>query len=153
MRTRIKSAKQPGVLPSRRRFLRTGGLVTIAAFVPSLGCDSNEVSFLSNPAGPDMDMVDMPMDQMPVAPIISNDNFYLQSINGQNYDPRLKSQNWSLRIDGLVERPENALPYAAIAAMPLQRQVLTMQCIGNWIGGPLVGNAEWGGTRFANLLE
>ena len=59
------SAGQHGVSPSRRRFLRAGGLVTISAFVPSLGCDSNEVSFLSTPAGPDMDMVDMPMDQMP----------------------------------------------------------------------------------------
>jgi DMSO/TMAO reductase YedYZ molybdopterin-dependent catalytic subunit len=30
---------------------------------------------------------------------------------------------------------------------------MTMQCIGNWIGGPLVGNAEWGGTPFPNLLD
>ena len=28
-----------------------------------------------------------------------------------------------------------------------------MQCIGNWIGGPLVGNAEWGGTPLSNVLD
>jgi DMSO/TMAO reductase YedYZ molybdopterin-dependent catalytic subunit len=138
---------------SRRLFLRAGGLAAISAFVPSLGCDRNEVSFLGTPTGPDMDRVDMPMDQMPLAPIIPNDRFYLQSINGQNYDPRLQARNWSLRIDGLVERPEPGLSYAAITAMPMRRQVMTMQCIGNWIGGPLVGNAEWGGTPFPNLLD
>lgn len=99
----------------------------------SLGCDRNEVTFLNTPTGPDMDMVDMPMDEMPLAPIISNDRFYLQSINGQNYDPRMQALNWSLRIDGLVERPESGLSYAAITAMPMRQQVMTMQCIGNWI--------------------
>jgi DMSO/TMAO reductase YedYZ molybdopterin-dependent catalytic subunit len=63
----------------------------------------------------------------------------------------LQAQDWSLRIEGLVDRPESALSYAAI--MPMRRQVMTMQCIGNWIGGPLVGNAEWGGTSLPNLLD
>ena len=58
-----------------------------------------------------------------------------------------------MRIDGLVERPKSALDIAEITAFPRQRQVMTMQCIGNWIGGPLVGNAEWGGTPFLNLLD
>ncbi len=146
MNTRRKNSTQQTPMASRRGFLRAGGLVAISTFVPSLGCDSNAVSILNTPTGPDMD-------QMPASPIISNGDFYLQSINGQNYDPRLKAQNWSLRIDGLVERPQMALTYAAVTGMPLQRQVLTMQCTGNWIGGPLVGNAEWGGTRFAHLLE
>lgn len=137
----------------RRRFLKAGGLVAIAGVVPGLGCDRNEVSFRSVPTGPDMDMADMPMDQMPTAPIVSNDRFYLQSINGQNYDPRIQVGNWSVRVDGLVDRPEAALTYAAITALPMRRQVMTMQCIGNWIGGPLVGNAEWGGTPLPNLLD
>lgn len=138
---------------SRRRFLRAGGLVAISAVVPGIGCDRNEVTFRSTPTGPDMDMADMPMDQMPSAPIVPNDRFYLQSINGQNYDPRLQVGDWSVRVDGLVDRVESALTYAAITAMPMRRQVMTMQCIGNWIGGPLVGNAEWGGTPLPNLLD
>jgi DMSO/TMAO reductase YedYZ molybdopterin-dependent catalytic subunit len=138
-------------LSSRRRFLRAGGLAAISAFVPSLGCDRNEATFRDTPNGPDLSV--MPTDQLPPPPITANDRFYLQSFLGQNYDPELQAQNWSLRIEGLVERPESALTYAAISGMPLRRQVMTMQCIGNWIGGPLVGNAEWGGTPLPNLLD
>jgi hypothetical protein len=45
------------------------------------------------------------------------------------------------------------LRYEDITSMPMTEQTMTMQCIGNWIGGPLVGNAEWGGTPFRNLLD
>lgn len=138
---------------TRRRFLQAGGLAAISAVVPSIGCDRNEVTFRDSPVGPDLDMVDMPMDEMPSAPITPNSRFYLQSINGANYDPKLRAEAWSMAIDGLVERPESAITYTQITTMPIQRQVMTMQCIGNWIGGPLVGNAEWGGTPLRNLLE
>lgn len=150
----MRRATQSGVRPSRRRFLRAGSLAIVSSLVPALGCDRNEVTFLETPAGPDMEVPpNTPMDQMPAAPITANDRFYLQSINGPAYDPNLRAATWSLRVDGLVERPESGLSYEAIAAMPMTRQVLTMQCIGNWIGGPLVGNAEWGGTPLRNLLD
>jgi DMSO/TMAO reductase YedYZ molybdopterin-dependent catalytic subunit len=45
------------------------------------------------------------------------------------------------------------LRYEDITSMPMTEQTMTMQCIGNWIGGPLVGNARWGGTPFNNLLD
>ena len=127
--------------------------MAVSAFVPALGCSRNEVTFLDSPTGPQPMPDDTPMDQMPSAPITPNERFYLQSINGQNYDPKLRTADWALRVDGLVDRPESALSYAAIVELPLQRQVMTMQCIGNWTGGPLVGNAEWGGTPFRNLLD
>ena len=143
---------------TRRRFLRAGGLAAVTAVVPTLGCDRSKVTFLETPTAPvEMPPVEVPEGglpaELPAAPIISNDRFYLQSIKGQNYDPGIQAGQWSLAVDGLVERPEQGLRYEAITAMPLQRQVMTMQCIGNWIGGPLVGNAEWGGTPFRNLLD
>ena len=143
---------------TRRRFLRAGGLAAVSAVVPTLGCDRSKVTFLETPTAPvEMPPVEVPEGglpaELPAAPIISNDRFYLQSIKGPNYDPEIQAGRWSLAVDGLVERPEEGLRYEAITAMPLQRQVMTMQCIGNWIGGPLVGNAEWGGTPFRNLLD
>ena len=137
---------------TRRRFLRAGGLVAISAIVPSLGCDRNSVTFLDMPTAPVDIPPDTPPDEMPLPPITSNDRFYLQSINGENYDPKIRAENWSLTLDGLVDNPL-LLHYEDISSMPLTRQKMTMQCIGNWIGGPLVGNAEWGGTPFRNLLE
>ena len=143
---------------TRRRFLRAGGLAAVTAVVPTLGCDRSKVTFLETPTAPvEMPPVEVPEGglpaELPAAPIVSNDRFYLQSIKGPNYDPEIRAGQWSLAVDGLVERPEQGLRYEAITAMPLQRQVMTMQCIGNWIGGPLVGNAEWGGTPFRNLLD
>ena len=114
------------------------------------------------PTGPDMDVMDMDMEEMsveemsdmlPLPPITSNARHYLQSIKGTNYDPKIAANSWRLAVDGLVDQPLTGLTYADITALPMQRQVLTMQCIGNWIGGPLVGNAEWGGTPLSNVLD
>ncbi|MFT5090888.1 MAG: DMSO/TMAO reductase YedYZ molybdopterin-dependent catalytic subunit [Candidatus Latescibacterota bacterium] len=134
----------------RRDFLRTGGLVAVAAIFP-LGCDKNDVRFKSMPLAPGMDV---PMgSELNAAPITRNERFYLQSINGPNYDYSLRVEDWRLRIDGLVETPLEALGYEDITSLPIVRQVITLQCIGNWIGGPLVGNAEWGGTPLWRVLE
>lgn len=142
-------AKQNG-RQSRRRFLRAGGLVAVAAIFP-LGCDKNDVRFKSMPLAPGMDV---PMGgDLAAAPITPNDRFYLQSINGPNYDPNLRVEDWSLRVDGLVDTTIEALRYEDITNLPMVRQVITLQCIGNWIGGPLVGNAEWGGTPLRHVLD
>jgi DMSO/TMAO reductase YedYZ molybdopterin-dependent catalytic subunit len=135
---------------NRRDFIRMGGLVAVAAIFP-LGCDKNDVRFKSMPLAPGMDV---PMgSEVGAAPITPNDRFYLQSISGPNYDPSLRAEDWRLRIDGLVETPLEGLRYEDITSLPMVRQVITLQCIGNWIGGPLVGNAEWGGTPLRRLLE
>ena len=147
---------------TRRQFLKSSGAVIATAIFPAWGCDGNEVRFKSMPTGPDIDVMDMDMEEMsveemadmlPLPPITSNERHYLQSINGKNYDPKIAANNWRLAVDGLVDQPLTGLTYADITALPMQRQVLTMQCIGNWIGGPLVGNAEWGGTPLANVLD
>ena len=141
---------------TRRQFLKSGGAVIATAILPTWGCDGNEVRFKSMPTGPDMDIMDMeemPEEEaLPFPSITSNARHYLQSIKGTNYDPRLVADSWRLVVDGLVDQPNRGWTYADITALPMNRQVLTMQCIGNWIGGPLVGNAEWGGTPLSEVL-
>ena len=141
---------------TRRQFLKSGGAVIATAILPTWGCDGNEVRFKSMPTGPDMDIMDieeMPEEEaLPLPPITSNARHYLQSIKGTNYDPRLAADSWRLVVDGLVDQPNRGWTYADITALPMNRQVLTMQCIGNWIGGPLVGNAGWGGTPLSEVL-
>ena len=147
---------------TRRQFLKSSGAVIATAILPTWGCDGNEVRFKSMPTGPDMDIMDMDMEEMseedvqdvlPLPPITSNARHYLQSINGKNYDPKITADSWRMVVDGLVDQPHAGWTYADITALPMQRQVLTMQCIGNWIGGPLVGNAEWGGTPLSEVLD
>lgn len=147
---------------TRRQFLKSSGAVIATAIFPTWGCDGNEVRFKSMPTGPDMDIMDMELEEMPeedlqdvlpLPPITSNARHYLQSINGKNYDPKIAADSWRMVVDGLVDQPHVGWTYADITALPMQRQVLTMQCIGNWIGGPLVGNAEWGGTPLSEVLD
>ena len=103
---------------NRRQFLKTSGAVAISAFVPSFGCDSNKVTVRSMPTSPS----DMPMDTtveggMHEIPITPNFRFYLQSINGKNYDPRIKAANWRLQVRGLVDNPIAAMTYEDILDM------------------------------------
>ena len=139
----------------RRQFLKTGTLAAVAAMVPGIGCDQNDIQFKQMPAAPDMPDLDSenPDVGLPLPRITTNSRFYLQSIKGKNWDPKIKAEDWSISIDGLVDNPVPRLTLDEIVAMPMERQTMTLQCIGNWIGGPLVDNAEWGGTPFNNLLD
>ena len=133
---------------NRRQFLKTGGAVAISAFVPSFGCDSNKVTVRSMPTSPSESPMDDVVDGMHQIPITPNFRFYLQSINGKNYDPRIKAENWRLRVNGLVDNPIAAMTYDEILDMPMEEELqMTMQCIGNWIGGPLVGERKVGGDE------
>ena len=139
---------------NRRKFLKAGGAAIATALLPTWGCDSNKVRFKGMPLAPDMEAaMDPEAEGLPLPPITSNARHYLQSIGGTNYDPKIALDEWSLVVGGLVEQELSGVSYQEITSMPLRRQTMTMQCIGNWIGGPLVGNAEWAGTTFANLLD
>ncbi|SRR5579871_6916988 len=63
----------------------------------------------------------------------------------------IKEQAWKLRIDGLVRQPAQ-FTLAAIRDMPAVERVITLECVENRIGGPLIGNAKWKGVRLADLL-
>ncbi|MEK6977682.1 MAG: molybdopterin-dependent oxidoreductase, partial [Candidatus Hydrothermarchaeota archaeon] len=80
--------------------------------------------------------------------ITPNGDFYLT-----HYDdvPPVDLGSWSLRIDGKVER-EVELRYDDILALPSVDLVNTLICIGNPVGGYLIGNARWRGVRLRDLL-
>src|SRR6185295_9491754 len=55
-------------------------------------------------------------------------------------------------IDGLVENPQT-LTYDDVKARPAIEDMRTIECIGNPIGGGLIGNTVWKGFSLAPLLE
>jgi DMSO/TMAO reductase YedYZ molybdopterin-dependent catalytic subunit len=81
--------------------------------------------------------------------------------------PEIAPEQWSLRVDGLVERPFT-LRYDELRRMPSMSYVAVLQCCGNgrirfadgeqeaegiqWCNGA-VGNAEWVGVPVRLLLE
>jgi len=81
--------------------------------------------------------------------VIAPKDFYTVSKN--LIDPSVEMSGWSLKIDGLVERPTTFL-YADITALPSYSDYYTLQCISNEVGGELWGNAHWKGVRLVELL-
>jgi DMSO/TMAO reductase YedYZ molybdopterin-dependent catalytic subunit len=84
--------------------------------------------------------------------ITPNDEFFSIA----HFDrPVIDATDWSLEIDGLVQKPLK-LTLDAIKARPKQEVVFTVECSGNdglpfFNGG--IGTARWSGTPLAPLLE
>ena len=66
--------------------------------------------------------------------------------------PRADPADWTLRVDGLVDRPLT-LSYADLQAMPQVEKVITLCCVSNEVGGRYVGNAVWRGVPLADVLD
>ena len=61
--------------------------------------------------------------------------------------PRFDPRTWRLRIDGLVERPQE-LSYEQLLALPRAEQVTDFHCVTGWS----VPDVRWAGVRFHDLL-
>jgi DMSO/TMAO reductase YedYZ molybdopterin-dependent catalytic subunit len=79
----------------------------------------------------------------------ATEDFYL--IHTAIVVPAIEPTDWSLRIHGLVER-EIVLTYDELLARDLTEAWVTLNCVSNPVGGPLIGNAWWSGARIADLL-
>ncbi|GGD09054.1 molybdopterin-dependent oxidoreductase [Nocardioides daphniae] len=65
--------------------------------------------------------------------------------------PRVDLDQWSLTIDGDVER-EVSFTFDELTAMPLTERDITLTCVSNEVGGPYVGSARWLGVPLGDLL-
>lgn len=85
--------------------------------------------------------------------VTPTDNFF--SVNHYGRPDGLNDATWRVEIGGLVARPRT-LTMEDIRSRPRSEVEFTLECAGNsafpfFIGG--IGNARWGGTRLAPLLE
>ncbi|HUP71905.1 MAG TPA: molybdopterin-dependent oxidoreductase [Acidimicrobiales bacterium] len=85
-----------------------------------------------------------------ITPLDGNSRFY--RIDTALEIPQVDPSGWKLKIGGLVDNPFE-LTYDELLAMPQEEHVITLSCVSNEIGGPLVGNAVWGGVPLRTLLE
>jgi DMSO/TMAO reductase YedYZ molybdopterin-dependent catalytic subunit len=83
---------------------------------------------------------------------VDNQQFYVQTYPNADV-PTYEDVNaeWSLTIDGLVDNPR-VYTYEALRMMPEYTEMRTLQCIGNPVGGRLVGNAVWSGVLLKDIL-
>lgn len=87
-------------------------------------------------------------------PLITDTHvFYVQSYpqSGDTPSHQAVLENWRLSIDGLVENPLE-LSYEAIRQFSEVETIRTLECIGNPVGGGLIGNGVWGGCWLSDLL-
>ncbi|MGC4110554.1 MAG: molybdopterin-dependent oxidoreductase [Nocardioides sp.] len=66
--------------------------------------------------------------------------------------PAISPDDWSVRIHGMVDR-EVTLTYADLVKRPRSEIWMTLNCVSNTVGGPLISNAWWSGTHLKDLLE
>src|ERR1700722_8159765 len=66
--------------------------------------------------------------------------------------PQVPADNWTLRIDGMVDRPLE-ISFAELLEMPLTEADITLVCVSNQVGGTYNGNARWLGVPLAGLLR
>ncbi|MFC8528805.1 molybdopterin-dependent oxidoreductase [Nocardia sp. NPDC057227] len=65
--------------------------------------------------------------------------------------PALTSDEWRLRIHGLVDR-EVEYAFADLRDRAAAESTFTLTCVSNEVGGDLLGTATWTGYRLADLL-
>ena len=87
----------------------------------------------------------------PTDPYITpNENFY--RIDTALSFPRVDRDTWKLRVHGLVER-ESLFSMDDLQALPQVERIITLCCVSNVVGGPLIGNAVWRGVLLKDVLE
>ncbi|MEU6624970.1 molybdopterin-dependent oxidoreductase [Streptomyces litmocidini] len=67
--------------------------------------------------------------------------------------PKVDADRWRLRVHGLGVRAERTLTLRELMARPTVERDITLCCVSNEVGGPLVGNARWLGVPLAPLLR
>lgn len=119
----------------RREFIALTGLVG-AAFLA--------VRYITG----GIESISPPSSSLRTREITPNNEFYLTHYDGI---PEVNAETWRLNIVGEVEN-ELRLSLAEIMDLPSTIDFNTLICIGNGIGGGLIGNAKWKGIPLKDLL-
>ncbi len=128
----------------------TGGLSRVASGSSTDAAASRASVTLPRP----VDTVTVPAGvQLPVpgiTPFVTpNSDFY--RVDTALTVPRLRAEDWKLRIHGMVGQ-ELTLTYDELLALPLVERMTTITCVSNEVGGHLAGNALWLGHPLSELL-
>ena len=82
--------------------------------------------------------------------ITPNDEFYITTYS--DTVPTIDPKTFRLRIEGLVEKPL-VLSMEELEALKDKTEFVTLECIGNPVGGDSISNALWDGVTIKKILE
>lgn len=123
---------------SRRRFLQLSGTLAVAPLF--LATHSARAGMWRQLFG---------STKRTTSPITSNDEFYITSYRTPPFVP---ADRWALTIRGTVISPLT-LTYRDLLSQPAITEIVTLECVGNGVGGEAIGTAEWQGVRLKALLD
>jgi DMSO/TMAO reductase YedYZ molybdopterin-dependent catalytic subunit len=86
----------------------------------------------------------------PMPELTPSDKFYVVSKNFS--DPVVSERGWSLRVQGLVDRPLR-IGYQELKQMPAVTEYVTLECVSNNVGGPQISTGRFTGVSLAALLK
>lgn len=156
-------ARPPKVVATDRRgFLKAAMLVGGAAVLA--GAAGRGLSSRSQ-AGASRSALRLPRAEASAAPVppgadlhvpgvepfmTSNESFY--RIDTSLVVPRLTAEDWSLKINGMVDSPVE-LSYEDLLDRPMIERDITLACVSNEVGGNYIGNARWVGVPLKPLMD
>jgi DMSO/TMAO reductase YedYZ molybdopterin-dependent catalytic subunit len=82
--------------------------------------------------------------------ITPNDEFYITSYSSNI--PDLDADAFVLKVDGLVDSPYT-ITMKNLLEMKDKTEFVTLECIGNRVGGDSIGNALWEGVTLRKVIE
>ena len=82
--------------------------------------------------------------------LVPNEDFY--RIDTALSIPRVNLQEWTLTVDGMVDRPYT-IDFSDLLDMRMVERDITLSCVSNQVGGNLVGNARWLGVPLTEILD
>ncbi|MGA2666364.1 MAG: molybdopterin-dependent oxidoreductase [Nitrososphaerales archaeon] len=126
---------------SRRLFIKSGANAAVGAAMVVYGVGLLGRDPLRAPPVPFN-----PLDSREVTP---NEEFYTVDIDV--VPPSLSATGWTLTVSGLVSDPLS-LTLDQIQQMPTIDLYTTLECVGNAVGGDLIGTAQWSGVRLRDVL-
>lgn len=85
----------------------------------------------------------------PVPEITPVGNFYVVSKNFS--DPVIPASGWALQVTGLVRRTLR-FDYGQMQALPAVTEAVTMECVSNEVGGPLMSTGRFTGIPIRDLV-
>lgn len=147
--------------PSRRTFLRSSVAVALAAGVAGIG---GQVLGRRSSAATSRNAVAGILPKPPSTPIplgadfaavgtptyfTPNDQFY--RIDTALTVPHIDANQWQLRIHGMVRR-EITLRYNDLLQRRVVAKPVTLTCVSNEVGGPLISTADFVGVPIRDVL-
>lgn len=156
-----EAGEQAGLAP-RRRFIQASAATAGVAALAGFGGRAAQHARFDVAAARAKIQLPTPVDTAPALPSgadLGKSQVPWQTPNAGFYRidtalsvPQIDPKTWSLRIHGMVDR-EVTLSYADLTARPLIERWITLCCVSNVVGGPLISNALFLGARLPDILK